>query len=408
MAYFYGIGAAVAGLQALAEKGVPDGYASLDLLGYVPDLQLPPEPINVKRYGATGNGTTDDSAAIQAAIAAAGSGNAVFLPSGTYAVATSISLRDGVSLIGAGIEATTIKGIAGLATAVLLGTSGNTVSDVTIRDLTIDGNRTAFATNVKGVQVTAGARITIEKVRFEDVRDIAIYLFGTPDATIELCHLYQCGKGGLSGHNINLESGCDRAKILYNTIIKNGEVGDTGFGIRLDTNCNDALIEGNYIEQATVVSTVQGDRILEPIGWNSNCLRTKAINNTCLRGGDNGISVSGPESIVEGNRVDSSCQSGIAMLSTAVNSVINNNIVKNTSQNASIAQAGISMGTGATDVVVTGNRCFDDQGTKTQAYGIASSGTADFNTVVGNNCRGNLTGGVNLVGANNVNASNMA
>lgn len=59
------------------------------------------------------------------------------------------------------------------------------------------------------------------------------------------------------------------------------------------------------------------------------------------------------------------------------------------------------------DLVVSGNRCYDDQGVKTQTYGVQSLGTADFNIVVGNNCRGNLTGNVTLVGSNNVNANNL-
>lgn len=57
---------------------------------------------NVRDFGATGNGVTDDTAAIQAAIhkTSADGGGVVYLPTGTYAI-TGISLATGVDLLGA-------------------------------------------------------------------------------------------------------------------------------------------------------------------------------------------------------------------------------------------------------------------------------------------------------------------
>lgn len=59
-----------------------------------------PTMVNVKAYGATGDGTTDDAAAIQAAIAAAAAASGtskadVFFPPGTYLVASSLLLPSG-------------------------------------------------------------------------------------------------------------------------------------------------------------------------------------------------------------------------------------------------------------------------------------------------------------------------
>jgi hypothetical protein len=48
---------------------------------------VPPTALNVRDYGATGNGTTDDTAAVQSAItAAAAGGGIVYFPAGTYLV----------------------------------------------------------------------------------------------------------------------------------------------------------------------------------------------------------------------------------------------------------------------------------------------------------------------------------
>ena len=60
------------------------------------------EPINVRWYDALGNGSTDDAAAINSAIAAAFVlGTSVYFPVGTYAVGSQI-LSNGVSLYGEG------------------------------------------------------------------------------------------------------------------------------------------------------------------------------------------------------------------------------------------------------------------------------------------------------------------
>lgn len=59
---------------------------------------------NVKLYGATGDGVTDDTVGIQAAITAAtaAGGGIVFVPSGTYVISAALVLGDGVRLIGDG------------------------------------------------------------------------------------------------------------------------------------------------------------------------------------------------------------------------------------------------------------------------------------------------------------------
>jgi len=57
-------------------------------------------PINVLDYGAVGNGTTDDTTAIQNAINAAKIGNVVYFPPGTYKITAALTMYAGITLQG--------------------------------------------------------------------------------------------------------------------------------------------------------------------------------------------------------------------------------------------------------------------------------------------------------------------
>src|ERR1700747_1816138 len=65
-----------------------------------PEVRSPSERFNVESYGAKGNGVTDDTAAIQAAIDA-GRGKTVVIPEGTF-------IHAGVFLSGSTYSGTTI------------------------------------------------------------------------------------------------------------------------------------------------------------------------------------------------------------------------------------------------------------------------------------------------------------
>ena len=78
---------------------VPD--ASIELSQLADDTQL---YFNVKRFGAKGDGKTDDTATIKAAIAAAGGGT-VFFPVGVYVVSDTLVQPDMQTWLGAGMAA---------------------------------------------------------------------------------------------------------------------------------------------------------------------------------------------------------------------------------------------------------------------------------------------------------------
>ena len=68
-----------------------------------------PSMTDVRDYGATGNGSTDDTAAITAAVAAAHTaGTSIYFPAGEYLVTSFPTLNDGDTVHGDGMDQTTI------------------------------------------------------------------------------------------------------------------------------------------------------------------------------------------------------------------------------------------------------------------------------------------------------------
>lgn len=120
---------------------------------------------NVQAYGAKGDGTTDDTVSIQAALTAAGvKGGAVILPPGNYLITATLTIPSGVTLEGtsfAGVQ--TSVGVADLGSVIKTSTaldpmvSSIDTKGIAIRDLVLDGT---------GVAVT-GAKIGVFQGRIE-------------------------------------------------------------------------------------------------------------------------------------------------------------------------------------------------------------------------------------------------
>lgn len=145
--------------------------------------------IDVRAFGARPDDGIDDTAAINAAIAAARPGDTVQLAAGSYTVsgrpgsasAGAINIgRSDVTLAGAGMGRTVLQldpGWAGDLTGVVRTNGARDVSDVTIRDLTIDGGHAEG--RIIGLYVGGGAgrmhgSILIDRV---EIRDVATYAF---------------------------------------------------------------------------------------------------------------------------------------------------------------------------------------------------------------------------------------
>ncbi len=167
----------------------------------------PPTTFSVKRYGAKGDGRSNDTAAIQAAIDAVPvSGGTVIFPPGVYIVAptrtTCIAIKSNLRLSGAGATSILkIKDGTGDWYRLLSPQDlGATVDNVTIENLSFDSNivnnpsstitEKVDATYQTFIFITAGRNINIRRCRFAPCSGVWAIALNGP--TIRQCSVTDC------------------------------------------------------------------------------------------------------------------------------------------------------------------------------------------------------------------------
>lgn len=172
---------------------------------------------DVKAYGATGDGTTNDASAISSAYTAAKAANGVlYFPPGTYIVNSPLTINgSGLTILGAGRGQSTLKAGATLGAGngvfTLLPATGQTLQNIKFSGLTFDINNQA---NTQGITLKGGTYtngdnvqyVTIESCEFKNLAmvDAGMIMFysgrGATDrgpirnVTIRDCQFYATAK----------------------------------------------------------------------------------------------------------------------------------------------------------------------------------------------------------------------
>ena len=257
--------------------------------------------LDVKDYGAIGNGSTDDTAAIQAALdAATVAGATVYFPPGTYQV-VEIYVDSNVRLLGAGAGISIIKAEGTAASPLIqVGLAANRQGDnVTIEHLTFDVND---RTNSLGLhtdpQTAPTVGLTIRHCHFKNgLNNLVRIPYWSEDTLIENNTFENADAFAVSMYGV--AAGVQTRVRVINNIFYDQKGGgiqcytDNGtFGA--DTQrFQDVEISGNLITDVVGAASIP----IEPTG----CLNLVCSNNIAI-GGNNGISLGQNRNVVcEGN-----------------------------------------------------------------------------------------------------------
>jgi hypothetical protein len=409
---------------------------------------------DVKRYGAVGNGSTDDTDAIQAAIdAAAGAGGGVvFFPPGTYLVSGDASdshiftiTNNGLTFRGSGRKVSIVKSSSAMG-------AGHIVFHVdgASRDRFEDLGFTAHA-----------ASNSSEAIRLDGATD---------------CHVLRCWMSALFGRSVFVMGDSQRNHILQiesdgTTDSNNIEINASSYTVVADCNITstggngvevydnaggdtigntirgnwfhgasasgvasfgsvDTLIEGNTVEGGTTAGIYATNSEETPAtGGGGLLIRGNRIRDTAVgatagiyvtdsNGGDgptdvtiqanhvtgSGDSTNVPGILVSGTGVTraslegnvSSLNGGAGISIEHVRASVIGNICMNNSKVGVGSQNGISVGAGSAtaDAVVIGNECSDTQGTHKQQFGVYIGASATNAVVIGNRAFGTTSWGI--------------
>jgi hypothetical protein len=234
---------------------------------------------NVKDFGAVGDGVTDDTAAIQAAIDyATGRGATILCPQGTYLISSTLSwpVDWPVILKGEGVETTHINytGSSDLFDMYDAGSSTKYVKS-SIEDMRISGNG---STSVNGLNIRNGYAIALRNVRIYNF-EVGVRIERTWSVILDFVRIDSCSQVGLELHSEanNIVCTCceflDNAKGIYTagarailfsgcTIEANTSYGAHVTATTADSQSENIVFEGCYIEGNTTaeifVSTESG------------------------------------------------------------------------------------------------------------------------------------------------------
>jgi parallel beta-helix repeat protein len=320
---------------------------------------------SVVDYGATGNGSTDDRAAIQAAVDAANTagGGVVYFPIGSYAVTSgtvTVSSTAGITLRGAGIGSVIKSTVSTQGAKVTI-----TGTNVGVEMLKFDGGYTsgAHSGDFGLINITDGKKVRIRLCTFVNSLDRAIRIRGAAEDLDISYNVFSNHFEAIHSFATSSSAIPQRIAITHNFFRDNWGTGAETGAVKLQ-NGQTTRSAGHIVSDNIISNTGQMGIEL----WNSLA-----------------------DSTITGNTIER-VEFGISLDGT-IRTAVTGNTVK------LVTYTGIESATSTADNTITGNIVsgYNSSGTRTGTYGIITSNTPPTRiAIVGNSVRGFTSAGVQL------------
>jgi len=291
----------VTGAAAIQANGPVDWQVDADLTGwtsqraigtYASGARFKPYTttiVDVRDYGAKGDGATNDQAAFAAAITAAGASGTVRVSKGSYLLAGSLTMLAGQTLIGeTGASLTQSSNLTPLIIV-------NNVDGVRIRDLKLQGKTSDYANN-SGVYGAAGVRVLGTSTNTEVTNCEILGMAGagvfmdvsTAGTKIRGCRMTGAGSAYILATTYNFSGGIVGSTGATRWSAIDNEISGFAQGIVTGDNMADIRIVGNYIhdipgQHGLYLETMAGGVIV------GNIIRDVALLGMKIQVGANGV-----------------------------------------------------------------------------------------------------------------------
>lgn len=344
--------------------------------------------VNVKAYGAKGDGSTDDTSAINAAITAAASGGKVYFPEGTYIT------QGGHTTAG---KMLTFEG-AGQWSSVLYLKNGSNADLLTVdtaysvvRDMGFDGNYPSNLSAGNGIKVTS-FKCALQNLKIRNARGHGIWIVGASSgAPAHACRLTNLTVGGTG-------ESCQGSGIVVDSFAYDLEATNVWVGASVAANLLINSAEQNWKGCHFWGGTAEGVKVTagDHCRWSACYFETN---------GSHGVSVNGAK-----GHMFSSCHfwGNIGHGCYAFNApeTVWSGCTFTDNSNGVFNQDGIKGDGTSTDCVVAGSYfgIENDGGiTSHQKWGVETIASCDRWTITGNSFRASkhASGATSLIGSSN-------